>query len=146
MPNKDLDFVKTITKETVFFSYWNHNDILQHLSKVEFLALQNLGRNNNISIQKSGRGNSTVIVNKIDYWNKIENLLNDVRKFQKIILKNDGIFSFVVNQEKQFDNILKKLVASDSKFEETRRSLKQLRTGSGIMHGLCKVHKGINKN
>ena len=41
---------------------------------------------------------------------------------------------------------LKKLVASNSIFEETRRSLKPVGTRPGIMYGLCKVHKDIIDN
>ena len=77
---------------------------------------------------------------------KIENLLNDTRKFEKINLKNDGILNFAINQEKRVENILKKLVASNSISEETRRSLKPVGTRPGIMYRLCKVHKDIIDN
>ena len=77
---------------------------------------------------------------------KIENLLNDTRKFEKINLKNDGILNFAINQEKRVENILKKLVASNSISEETRRSLKPVGTRPGIMYRLYKVHKDIIDN
>ena len=73
----------------------------QHLSKEEFLTLQNLRKNKNI-IQKFDKGNSIVIAVK--------------------------------------------LIASDNISEETRRSLKSVGTRSGIMYGLCKVHKDIINN
>ena len=41
------------------------------------------------------------------YLDKMESLLNDPHKFEKINLKNDRIVSFAVNQEKRFDDILK---------------------------------------
>ena len=91
-------------------------------------------------------GNSVVVVDKTDYLDKMDNLLNDTRKFEKINLKNDGILNFAINQEKRVDNILKKLVASKSISEETRRSLKPVGTRPGIMYGLCKVHKDIIDN
>ena len=62
----------------------------------------------NIFIQKPDKVNSVVIVDKIGYLDKTENLLSDTRKFERINLKNDGILSFAVNQEKWVDNILKK--------------------------------------
>ena len=58
-------------------------------------------------------------------------------------LKNDVIQDFDVEQEERVDNIFKKLVASNSKSEETRRSLKPVNTRPGIMYGICKVHKDI---
>ena len=76
----------------------------------------------------------------------MDNLLNNTRKFEKINLKNDGILNFAINQEKRVDNILKKLLASNSISEETRRSLKPVGTRPGIMYGLCKVHKDIVDN
>ena len=75
--------------------------MLQHFSKTEFLALQNLRKNKNIVVQKSYKGNSFVIVNKVNCLDKMENLLNDTRKFEKINLKNDGILNFAVNKEKR---------------------------------------------
>ena len=95
MSNEDQDFVKTKTKETTLFSYGNYNNnVPQHLSKEEFLALQNLCKNRDIVIQKSDKGNSVVIG-----W-KMENLLTDVCKSGKVNFKNDGILCFAVNPEK----------------------------------------------
>ena len=65
LSDEDLDFVKTRTKEAVLSSYQNYNNnVPQHLSKEEFLALQNLRKNKNIVIQKSDKGNSAVMLIK----------------------------------------------------------------------------------
>ena len=90
--------------------------------------------------------NFVAIVDKAGYLDKMENLLNDTQKFEKINLQNDGILNFAVNQEKSVDNIFKKLVATNSISEETRKSLKPVGTRPGIMYGLCKVHKDIIDN
>ena len=86
-----------------------------------------------------------MVVDKADYLDKMDNLRNDTRKFEKINLKNDGILNFAINQEKRVDK-LKKLVASNNISEETRRSLKPVGTRPGIIYGLCKVHKDIIDN
>ena len=115
MSNEDLDFLKTRTKEAALSSYRNYNNnVPQHLSKEEILALQNLRKNKNVVIQKSDKGNSAAVVHQADYLDKMDNLLNDTQKFENINLKSNGILNFVINQEKHFDNILKKLVASNS--------------------------------
>ena len=89
--NGDLDFGKTRAKEAALSSYRNYNNnVPQHLSKEDFLALQNLHKNKILVIQKSDKGNSVVVVDKADYLDKMENLLNDTQKFEKINLKNDG--------------------------------------------------------
>ena len=106
MSNEDLDLVKTRTKEAVLSSYRSYNNnVPQHLSKSEFLALQNLRKNKDIVIQKSDKGNSVVVLDEADYLDKMVNLLNDTRKFKKINLKHDGILNFAINQEKCVDNI-----------------------------------------
>ena len=91
-------------------------------------------------IQKS-ESNFVVIVDKTDYLDKMENLLNDTRKFKKINLKNDGISNFAVIQEKRVTNILKKLIASNSISEEKRIPFKLVGTRPSIMYGLCKFEK-----
>ena len=87
-----------------------------------------------------------MVVDKADYSDKMENLLNGTRKFEKINLKNDGILNFAINQEKRVDYIFRKLVASDSISEKRRRSLKPVGTRPGMMYGLCKVRKDIIDN
>ena len=59
----------------------------KHVSNEKMLALQNLRKKKNTVIQKSGKSNSTVIVNKTDYLNKMEKL------FETINLKNDRFIS-----------------------------------------------------
>ena len=50
-----------------------------------------------------------MIVDKADYLDRTENLLNDTMKFEKINLKNNWILDF-----QRVNSILKKLVASNS--------------------------------
>ena len=86
LSNEDLDFVKKRTKQAALFSYRNYNNnVLQNLSKEEFLALQNLRKNKNIVIQESDEANSVVVVDEADYLDKMENLLNDTGIFEKKI-------------------------------------------------------------
>ena len=66
-----------------------------------------------------------MVVNKTNYLDKIETILNDTRKFKKKNLKNDGILSFVVKQEKRVRNI-KKLDVSIIAHLKKQDVLKQL--------------------
>ena len=93
--------MKTKTKETALSSFRQYNkNPQQNLSKEELTALTNLSKNKDIVIQKSDKGNSVAIVDKDT---KMENLLSDQRKFEKVTLKNDAFLNFVVNQEKRID-------------------------------------------
>ena len=135
-----------MNKRSSLSPYQNYNDkVLQHYSKEEFLALQNLHKNTN-AVQKSDKDQSLVIADKADYLDKMENLLNDTLTFEKLHLKNDGVLNTAVNQEKRAENIFRKLVASNSISEETRRYRKPVGTTSGIMYRLCKVPEDIIDN
>ena len=104
LSNEDLDFVETKTKETALLSFRQYNkNPQQNLSKEELTALTNLSKNKDIVIQKSDKGNSVAIVDKDTYIKRMENLLSDQRKFEKVTLKNDAFLNFVVNQEKRID-------------------------------------------
>ena len=116
MSNEDLDFVKTKTKKKALFSLsrqYNKNP-QQNLSKQELAALASLSRNKDIVIKKSDKGNSVVIFDRKTYIKRMENLLSDQRKFERVTLKNDAFLNFVVNQEKRIDAIFKNLVDSNS--------------------------------
>ena len=80
------------------------------------------------------RRNSVVIVGKDTYIKKMENLLSDQRKFEKVTLRNDAFLNFVVNQEKSRDTIFKNLVDFNSMSKEMRKFVKPVGTRSGIMY------------
>ena len=70
--NEDLDIAKIKIKEATLSSYRNYNNnVPQHLSNEELLALQNLRKNKSMVIQKPDKGNSSVTVNKTDYLDKM---------------------------------------------------------------------------
>ena len=142
LSNEDLDFVKTKTKETALSSFRQYNkNPQQNLSKEELTALTNLSKNKDIVIQKSDKGNSVVIVDKDTYIKRMENLLSDQRKFEKVTLKNDAFLNFVVNQEKRIDTIFKNLVDSNSMSKNLRKFVKPVGTRPGIIYGNCKLRK-----
>ena len=54
------------------------------ISKAELSALKKLSRNRNIVILRPDKGNGVVILNRVDYINKVESLLSDTSKFKKL--------------------------------------------------------------
>ena len=114
----------------------------QNLSKDEFIALQNLSKNKDLIIRKSGKGNSVVIVDRQDYIKRMDNILSDQKKFTIVNLKKDTLLNFAVNQEK----VPKKLVESNSMIEKSKKSLKPVGSRPGVMYGLCKVDKATVEN
>ena len=142
LSNADLDFVKAKIKEAALSSYRSYNNnVPQNLSKEEFTTLQNLSKNKDLTIRKSGKGNSVVIVQRQDYLEKMNDILSDQKKFSKVSLKDKTLLNFAINQEKHVDTVLKKFVESKSMTEKTRKSLKPVGTRPNIIYGSCKVHK-----
>ena len=70
-----------------------------------------------------------MIADKADYLDKMENLLNDKRKFEKNNLKNDAILNFSVNQEKRVDNKFLKKLLRLKVYLKKQDFLKQLELG-----------------
>ena len=141
MSYEDLGFVKTKTKETTLSSYRQYKSPQQNLSKGELETLASLRKNKDFVIQKSDKRNSVIIVEKETYIKRMENLLSDQRKFERVTLKNDVFVNFLVNQEKCIDTIFKNLVDSNSMSKEMHKSIKPVGTRSSTMYGICKVHK-----
>ena len=74
--------------------------------------MASLSKNKDIVIQKSDKGNSVITVDQKTYVMRMENLLSDQRKFERVSLKNDAFLNFVVNQGKHIGTIFKNLVDS----------------------------------
>ena len=58
------------------------------MSDEELEALEKLSKDNNLVVQKAGKGNSVVLVDKDVYVNYMENILKDQSKFEKVKIKN----------------------------------------------------------
>ena len=128
------------------FSVYNKKDHrFENLNKEEYAAFLNLSSNNSIIIQKADKGNTVVILDKIDYIKEMEELLSDTSKFQSITFnpkhKVNKEVRHLVDMENTIkaclDDLLQKqyLSADDHKF------MTPCGSRPGIMYGLCKVHK-----
>ena len=67
-----------------------------------------MSQNEHIVIQKSGKGNSIVVIDRDKYTKKMKNFLSDQNKFQEKTVKDDDFLNFIINQEKQVNKIFKK--------------------------------------
>ena len=90
----------------------------------EVIALQNFFKNKDLIIQESVKGKSEVIIDRIDYIKKMETILSNQNRFTIVNLKDDTLLNFDVNQEKQVDKVLERLVESNSITEKNKKSLK----------------------
>ena len=63
-------------------------------------------------------------------------------KFEKVNVKK-GVSNFSINHEKRINDYLKSLEKSGSLSSDQYKKIKATGSRSGILHGLCKVHKAI---
>ena len=100
----------------------------------EVIALQNFFKNKDLIIQESVKGNSEVIIDRIDYIKKMDTILSNQNRFTIVNLKDDTLLNFDVNQEKQVET---RLVESNSITEKNKKSLKPVGSRPGVMCSSC---------
>ena len=99
--DENLGFAKAKTKEAALSSFGPYkSNVPQNLSNDEFIALQNLSKNKDLIIQKSGKGNSVVIINRQDYIKKMDNILIDQKIFNTVNLKDYTFLKFYCQPRK----------------------------------------------
>ena len=102
-------------------------------------VLKKLGKNNNLHITRPDKGRGVVIMNKIDYINKVANILSDPATFEN--LPHDDPKTKTLKLEDKINRNLKKLKDNNNITEEEYKNLYATGTSPGIMYGLPKIHK-----
>ena len=96
---------------------------VQNLSPDEVAALKSLLQDNSIVIQKSDKGNSVVVLDKTSYREKVQEILSDNTKFQRLNIKPGKDYNFIINQENRIKDALRQLnkqgVLDDKTFFQT---------------------------
>ena len=113
--------------------------VKSNLSKDERTALQQLMDDNNIIIKEADKGGATVIMDKIFYKNKIEELLSDTENYT------------LINGGNQDESIMKKIEKLLQKFkEDTTKAEKEyihkFSRKTSNFYGLPKIHKSKRIN
>ena len=136
--NYSEDHIKTRLKDIALSSYRNYSPPNFLLTRDDYAVLKKLKDDESIHIMKPDKGNGVVIVNKTEYFEKMEQILNESSKFDKV---SSDPLKETFKREKQLRNFLlnlkKQNVISDTIYERLAP------TGSkpGILYGLPKVHK-----
>ena len=65
-----------------------------------------LSKNNDLIIQKPGKGNSIALINNSDYLDKMYNILSDSKKFVETSAVDEKHFNFIIGIEKKLTNLL----------------------------------------
>ena len=142
----NLDFIQARMKNIALTSFNEFNDSsnsFSNLSKDERECLKNLAAKDDLVIQKSDKGNSIVILNKIDYTNRVKDLLSDTTKFKVVNIKSGKEIRHIINQEVRFHKVLEKLRKQKKISQQEYEKLNPIGSRPGILYGLSKVHKPL---
>ena len=147
--NEKLFHAKNELRNLAFssFKFYNKTDHkFENLSIDEHNAFLELLNLDNIVIQKADKGNLVVLVDKTDYINKMEEILNDISKFRKVNFKKPfKEVNYLVDKEKEINILLNDLFERDVFTKQELRNLKPHGSQPGILYGLCKVHKTVTE-
>ena len=94
---------------TSFNEFNDSSNSFSNLTKDERECLKNLAAKDDLVLQKSDKGNSIVILNKIDYTNRVKDLLSDTTKFKVANIKSGKEIRHIISQEARFHKVLEKL-------------------------------------
>ena len=109
----------------------------RHLSESSYCGLKSLQRNNDILITKPDKGSGVVIMDRSDYLDKMQRILNDNTKFQHKTREKDKTSVIERKISKELSELKQRGVIDSKLFENLKP------TGSNIprLYGLPKIHK-----
>ena len=103
----------------------------------ELKVLKDLSSCKEIIIQKAGKGNSVVILNKCDYIKRMNEMLSDIDKFKKLNVKPGKELNLLLKHEDKLVSFLKGIKKSIG--ENLYKSLYPQVSQPGIMYGSSKI-------
>ena len=92
-------------------------------------------------IQKADKGNSILIFNKSDYMKRMTEMLSDIDKFKKLIVKPAKELNLLLKHEDKLVSFLKGIKKYIG--EDLYKSLYLEGSEPGIMYGSSKIHKPL---
>ena len=133
------------------FRLYNKKDNrFENLTEDEYEAFLNLKSNKNIIIQKADKVNSAVVIDRLKYVRKMEELLSDRGKFVKIEFNSKHTINQdirnLLDMELEIKSCLVDLLNKNYLSKDDYKYLKPCGSKPGIMYGLCKIHKDTTVN
>ena len=137
-----LDMFRVNLKKIAFSSFNRYNFLKElNLSQPEYDALKNLSSNKDIVIHKSDKGNSVVIVNRDDYLKRLQEMVDDESKFEKLNVSPGKDYNFMVKEKSTVDKLLSNLLAKKSIDDNVKKKLSPNGPQPARLYGSPKIHK-----
>src|SRR5215469_2494160 len=134
--SKDTFLLNLKNTAHLYYKKFNPHKIISPLfSFKDFQTLKSLKSDPSIIISKPDKGRGVVILDKIDYTNKMLHLLSDPSKYK--ILPHTNILQHIISIEDKLNRITRSL--NSHSFNHTHLHISG--TSPGIMYGVPKTHK-----
>ena len=75
------------------------------MKQIKLVASKSLSTNKDLIIQKSNKDNSVVLLNRNDYFKRMNEMLSDSNKFKKIDIKPGKQINSLLQQENNQTNV-----------------------------------------
>ena len=98
--------------------------------------LLKLSKNKNVAIQKSDKGNSVVLIDKIVSTSGIKKLLDNSRQFEKLSIDPSKELNFILNCEQIVIGILKEIKNENQINEDLYNKLHPVGSQPGVLYCL----------
>ena len=135
-PPSDLDVECRLKKlkEDIVKSYKSHNVTRNNVTQKQQQFLHELQKNNNVVIKQSDKCKGLVILDKIDYLNKSQAILNDRNNYE--VLDKNPVPKVEAETKRVF-----KAVTKDKLPEKTVKELTPCHSRIPVFYGIPKDHK-----
>jgi len=137
----DFEIVKQDIKSIAnqyYYKFKTHKVFSYLINKADLRILKNLKLNKQIIICRPDKGNGVVLMNKLDYINKMNTVLNNDADFNKC---NLDIFKLSLKLEDSLNHILRKLLKNKKIDKIFYNNAFASGSSPGILYGLPKIHK-----
>ena len=122
-----------------FYNFKSHKNICPLFTKKHLSHIKDIANDKSLYISKPDKGNGVVILNRVDYITKVNDILCDRTKFEVVQSTNEQ--KLVIKLEDKVNNVLRNFKKdgsiSDSFYDNCFTSGSNL----GVLYGLPKVHK-----
>ena len=133
-----FNFVRSSLKNTAFKYFYSFKPHLTELHKNYYKLINDLRKDKTILILKPDKGNAVVLLNKIDYQQKMMTIINDTTKFK---ILNEDLLTILMKQEDKINRLLSKMKENKEISPEEYKELYVTGSQPGILYGLPKIHK-----
>ena len=108
-------------------------------TKQQLSNIRDLTNDHSLYISKPDKGNGVVILNRVDYVSKVENILCDHTKFEKINNCNEQ--KLVIKLEDKVNNVLGNFKKDASIIDSFYNDCSTSGSSLGFLYSLPKIHK-----